>query len=205
MVAIGERELARLAGRVPRGRGEARAGTRSAGRRGAAVRRDHPKTGDVVAATQTHRRLARARSSSSHGIATLPPDERVDRRAARCRSTSASRRCTRRRRSRRRRSRASSTSPMRSPDLTPAEQEAWLERFNYASLANTAGARGDARTLAALDVHAPHARQGSPHLDRAESVSAAVVRAGRLGALRRADGARRGLRQRRSDASVSRS
>jgi uncharacterized protein (DUF885 family) len=135
MVAIGNRELARLqlefraaAQKVAPGKDPQDAWR--------AVRRDHPKTGDVVAATQ---RIvdSLSRFVASRGIATVPSGERVV--VARAlpfdlgfASMHASPPLEKR--------------PVRSifyisdtrPGATPAEQEAWLERFNYASLANTA-------------------------------------------------------------------
>ena len=58
-------------------------------------------------------------------------------------------------------------------------------------------ARSDAGTLRAQPVHAQDAGQDPPHLDRPQPVSAAIVRTGRLGPLRRAAGARRRVQGRR--------
>lgn len=135
MVAIGERELARqqtafrtAAAKVAPGRDPQQTW--------ATVRRQHPKAGQVVAATQ---RIVDSLSAfvSSHGIASLPAGERVVVRPALpfdigFASMHASP--------------PLETKPLKSifyisdarPDIAPAEQEAWLERFNYASLANTA-------------------------------------------------------------------
>lgn len=100
------------------------------------VRRDHPPAGGVVAAT---RRIvdSLSRFVAARGIAALPTDERVAVEPAQpfdlgFASMHASPPLER--------------VPVRSifyitdarPDMPPAEQEAWLERYNYASLGNTA-------------------------------------------------------------------
>jgi uncharacterized protein (DUF885 family) len=135
MVAIGERELAKL-----------QADFRAAANRLApgkdpqatwlAVRRQHPKAGEVVAATQ---RIVDSLSAfvSAGGIATVPANEHVIVRSALpfdlgFASMHASPPLEKK--------------PVASifyvsdtrPGMSPAEQEAWLERFNYASLSNTA-------------------------------------------------------------------
>jgi uncharacterized protein (DUF885 family) len=135
LVLIGVRELARLqqdfraaANRLAPGRDPQLVW--------ADVRRSHPKSGEVVAATQ---RIVDSLSAfvSSHGIASLPAGERVVvARALPFDLGFASMHA----------SAPLEKTPVRSvfyisdarPDLTPAEQESWLERFNYASLANTA-------------------------------------------------------------------
>jgi uncharacterized protein (DUF885 family) len=135
MVAIGERELARLqqefratANRVAPGKDPQQVW--------AGVRKDHPKTGEVVGATQ---RIVDSLGAfvASHGIATLPAGEHVVvARALPFDLGFASMHA----------SPPLEKTPVRSvfyisdarPDLEPADQEAWLERFNYASLANTA-------------------------------------------------------------------
>ena len=111
MIAIGERELARLqqefraaANRLAPGRDPQQVW--------AEVRKNHPKIGRGRRGHATHRRLARrvrvvARHRDASGRASASSSR------ARFPSTSASRRCTRRRRSRRRRCAASSTSPTR--------------------------------------------------------------------------------------------
>jgi hypothetical protein len=101
-----------------------------------AVRRDHPPMGGVVAATQ---RIvdSLSRFVAARGIAALPPDERVVVEPAQpfdlgFASMHASPPLER--------------VPVRSvfyitdarPDMPPAERDAWLERYNYASLENTA-------------------------------------------------------------------
>lgn len=135
LVAIGERELARLQAEF-----RATAAAIAPGRDPLAtwntVRRDHPRAGDVVAATQ---RIVDSLTAFvvARGVATVPAGERVivaqappfDLGFA---SMHASPPLEKR--------------PVRSvfyisatrPDVAPAEEEAWLERFNYASLANTA-------------------------------------------------------------------
>lgn len=135
MVAIGERELVQLqkdfrvaANRISAGRDADRVWER--------VRQDHPKTGEVVAATQ---RIVDSLAAfvSSHGIASLPPGERVvvapalpfDLGFASMHASPPLEK-----------------TPIKSifyisdarADMSPTDQEAWLERFNYASLANTA-------------------------------------------------------------------
>jgi uncharacterized protein (DUF885 family) len=135
MVTIGERELAAsqaefraAAAKLAPGRDPQSAWI--------AVRRDHPKLGGVVAATQ---RIVDSLAAfvQKHGIASLPPGERVivapalpfDLGFASMHASPPLEK-----------------TPVRSffyitdarPDLAPAEQEAWLERYNYASLANTA-------------------------------------------------------------------
>lgn len=135
MIIIGERELARLqqefraaANRLAPGRDPQQVW--------AEVRENHPKSGEVVAATQ---RIVDSLSAfvSSHGIATVPAGERVVvARALPFDLGFASMHA----------SPPLEKTPVRSvfyisdarPDMKPAEQEAWLERFNYASLANTA-------------------------------------------------------------------
>ena len=135
MVSIGERELARsqaefraAAQKVAPGRDPQETWRR--------VRLDHPKAGAVVAAAQ---RIvdSLARFVSSHEIAALPPGERVIVATAPpfdlgFASMHASPPLEK--------------TPLRSifyisdaiPGQAPAAQEEWLERFNYASLANTA-------------------------------------------------------------------
>jgi len=134
MVAIGERELARS-------KAEFRAAaakldpTRDPVKVWEDVRKDHPKMGAVVAATQ---RIVDSLTAfvAARGIATLPPNERVVVAPALpfdlgFGSMHASPPLEK--------------TPVKSiyyitdvqPGLSPAEQEAWLERYNYASLTNT--------------------------------------------------------------------
>jgi len=134
MVAIGERELARS-------QAEFRAAAAKLDPRRDPVkvwedvRKDHPKMGGVVAATQT---IVDSLSAfvAARGIATLPPTERVivapalpfDLGFASMHASPPLEK-----------------TPVKSvyyitdaqPGLSPAEQEAWLERYNYASLTNT--------------------------------------------------------------------
>jgi uncharacterized protein (DUF885 family) len=134
MVAIGERELRRsqaefraAANRLAPGRDPVTVWQE--------VRRDHPKLGGVVAATQA---IVDSLSAFvvARGIASLPPNERVIVAAALpfdlgFASMHASPPLEK--------------TPVRSiyyitdaqAGLSPAEQEAWLERYNYASLSNT--------------------------------------------------------------------
>jgi hypothetical protein len=135
MVAIGERELARLQTEF-----KAAANKLAPGKdplaTWLAVRRNHPKAGDVIPATK---RIVDSLSAfvAAKGIASLPPTERVIvERAQPFDLGFASMHA----------SPPLEKKPVRStfyisdtrPDLAPAEQEAWLERFNYASLSNTA-------------------------------------------------------------------
>ena len=135
MVAIGERELTKLqtdfraaANRLAPGKDPQTTWL--------AVRRQHPKAGDVVAATQS---IVDSLSAfvSSRGIATVPSNEHVIVRSALpfdlgFASMHASPPLEKK--------------PVASifyvsdtrPGMSPADQEAWLERFNYASLSNTA-------------------------------------------------------------------
>jgi uncharacterized protein (DUF885 family) len=134
MVAIGERELARSQAEF-----RAAAAKLAPGRDPLAVwqevRRDHPKMGGVVAATKT---IVDSLSAfvAARGIATLPANERVIVEPAQpfdlgFASMHASPPLEK--------------TPVRSiyyitdaqPGLSPSEQEAWLERYNYASLSNT--------------------------------------------------------------------
>ena len=134
MVAIGERELMKS-------QGEFRAAaakldrTRDPVAVWEAVRRDHPKMGGVVSATQTIVDSLTA-FVARRGIASLPPNERVIVAPALpfdigFASMHASPPLEK--------------TPVKSiyyitdaqPGLSPAEQEAWLERYNYASLTNT--------------------------------------------------------------------
>jgi uncharacterized protein (DUF885 family) len=135
MVTIGERELARSQAEF-----RAAAAKLAPGRDPVAVwleiRRNHPKMGGVVTATQA---IVDSLSAfvASRGIASLPPNERVvvapalpfDLGFASMHASPPLEK-----------------TPVRSifyitdaqPGLSPTEQEAWLERYNYASLSNTA-------------------------------------------------------------------
>ena len=134
MVAIGERELARS-------QAEFRAAaakldpTRDPVKVWEDVRKDHPKMGGVVAATQ---RIVDSLAAfvAARGIATLPPNERVIVAPALAFDLGFASMHA---------SPPLEKTPVKSvyyitdaqPDLSPAEQEAWLERYNYASLTNT--------------------------------------------------------------------
>ena len=134
MVAIGERELAKSQAEF-----KAAAARLAPGRDPLAVwqevRRDHPKMGGVVAATRV---IVDSLSAfvARKGIATLPPDERVIVEPAQpfdlgFASMHASPPLEK--------------TPVKSiyyitdaqAGLSAAEQDAWLERYNYASLSNT--------------------------------------------------------------------
>jgi hypothetical protein len=134
MVAIGERELVRSQAEF-----KAAAAKLAPGRDAIAVwqdvRRDHPRMGGVVAATRS---IVDSLSAfvTAKGIATLPPNERVIVEPAQpfdlgFASMHASPPLEK--------------TPVKSiyyitdaqAGLSPAEQEAWLERYNYASLSNT--------------------------------------------------------------------
>ena len=135
LVTIGERELARLQTEF-RTTANAVAPGRDPQETWRAVRRAHPRTDGVVAATQ-HIVDSLAAFVSTHGIAALPENERVlvahappfDLGFASMHASPPL-----------------EAHPVKSvfyisdtrPDVAPSEQEAWLERFNYASLANTA-------------------------------------------------------------------
>jgi uncharacterized protein (DUF885 family) len=134
MVAIGERELARSQAEF-----RAAAAKLDPKRDPVAVweevRRDHPKMGRVVVATQA---IVDSLSAfvAARGIASLPPNERVivapalpfDLGFASMHASPPLEK-----------------TPVKSiyyitdaqPGLTPVQQEAWLERYNYASLTNT--------------------------------------------------------------------
>jgi uncharacterized protein (DUF885 family) len=134
MVAIGQRELTN-------GQAEFRAAAArlAPGRDPVTVwqevRRDHPKMGGVVAATQVIVDSLTA-FVAARGIASLPPNERVivapalpfDLGFASMHASPPLEK-----------------TPVKSiyyitdaqPGLSPTEQEAWLERYNYASLTNT--------------------------------------------------------------------
>jgi len=134
MVAIGERELARS-------QAEFRAAAakldpkRDPVKVWEDVRKDHPKLGGVVAATQAIVDSLTA-FVATHGIATLPPNERVIVAPALAFDLGFGSMHA---------SPPLEKTPVKSiyyitdaqPGLSPAEQEAWLERFNYASLTNT--------------------------------------------------------------------
>ena len=134
MVAIGERELARS-------QAEFRAAAakldpkRDPVKVWEDVRKDHPKLGGVVAATQAIVDSLTA-FVATHGIATLPPNERVIVAPALVFDLGFGSMHA---------SPPLEKTPVKSiyyitdaqPGLSPAEQEAWLERFNYASLTNT--------------------------------------------------------------------
>jgi len=135
MERIGERELSRLQTEF-RAAAEKLAPGRDPQETWRTVRRQHPKAGQVVAATQ---KIVDSLAAfvSAHGIATLPRGERVVvMRALPFDLGFASMHA----------SPPLEKKPLRSifyisdarPELKPAEQEAWLGRFNYPSLANTA-------------------------------------------------------------------
>jgi len=135
MVAVGERELARLQGEFKTAANKLAPG-KDPLETWRAVRRQHPKLGGVVAATRTVVDSLAA-FVQSRGIAALPPNERViiapalpfDLGFASMHASPPLEK-----------------TPVRSmfyitdarDDLTPQQQEAWLERYNYASLSNTA-------------------------------------------------------------------
>lgn len=135
MVEIGERELLRLQAEF-RAAAEKLAPGKDPQETWRAVRRDHPKMGGVVAATK---RIVDSLAGfvAARRLATLPPGERVVVEPALpfdlgFASMHASPPLEKK--------------PVRSifyitdarADLTPEQQEAWLERYNYASLSNTA-------------------------------------------------------------------
>ena len=134
MVAIGERELTRSQAEF-----RAAAAKLAPGRDPLTVwqevRRDHPKMGGVVAATKT---IVDSLSAfvAARGIATLPANERVIVEPAQPFDLGFASMHS---------SPPLEKTPVRSiyyitdaqPGLSPAEQEAWLERYNYASLSNT--------------------------------------------------------------------
>jgi len=135
LIAIGERELTRLQAEF-----RSAANTLAPGKdpleTWRSVRRQHPKLGGVVAATRTVVDSLAA-FVQSRGIAALPPNERVvvapalpfDLGFASMHASPPLEK-----------------TPVRSmfyitdarDDLTPQQQEEWLERYNYASLSNTA-------------------------------------------------------------------
>ena len=132
--AIGERELAAQQAEF-RAAGEALAPGKDALETWRAVRRDHPKRGEVVAATQ---RVVDSLAAfvTSRGIAALPPGERVIVAPAQpfdlgFASMHASPPLEK--------------TPVKSfyyitdagADLTQVQQDAWLERYNFASIAIT--------------------------------------------------------------------
>ena len=135
MAAIGEREL-RVAQTEFRAAAEKLAPGKDPQETWRAVLRDHPKLGGVVAAT---RMVVDSLTAfvAAHGIATLPPKERVVVAAALPFDLGFA---------------SMHASPPLEPkpvksvfyitdaraDLSPEQQEAWLERYNYASLSNTA-------------------------------------------------------------------
>jgi len=134
MVAIGERELARSQAEFKAAAAKLDP-KRDPVKVWEDVRKDHPKMGGVVAATQA---IVDSLSAfvAARGIATLPPNERVivapalpfDLGFASMHASPPLEK-----------------TPVKSiyyitdaqPGLSPAEQEAWLERYNYASLTNT--------------------------------------------------------------------
>jgi uncharacterized protein (DUF885 family) len=135
MIAIGDRELARLQNEF-RAAAEKLAPGKDPLETWRAVRRDHPKLGGVVAATRAVVESLEA-FVRSRDVAALPPNERVVVAAALpfdlgFASMHASPPLEK--------------TPVRSvfyitdarADLTAQQQEEWLERYNYASLSNTA-------------------------------------------------------------------
>ena len=135
MVAIGKREL-RTSQAEFRSAAEKLAPGQDPQATWRAVRRDHPMLGGVVPAT---RRIVDSLTHfvASHGIATLPPGESVIVAPALPFDLGFA---------------SMHASPPLEPkplesvfyitdarsDLSPDQQEAWLERYNYASLSNTA-------------------------------------------------------------------
>lgn len=135
MIAIGEGELRRLQAEFRAAANELAPGSDPL-ETWRAVRREHPRLGGVVAATRTIVDSLAA-FVETHGIATLPPNERVivapalpfDLGFASMHASPPLEK-----------------TPVRSmfyitdarDDLTPQQQEEWLERYNYASLSNTA-------------------------------------------------------------------
>ena len=135
LIAIGERELVRSQAEF-RAAAERLAPGRDPQETWRAVRRDHPKLGGVVAATQ---KIVDSLTAfiSTKGIATIPRGERVfvapalpfDLGFASMHASPPL-----------------EMTPVKSvfyitdarADLAPAQQDAWLERYNYASLSNTA-------------------------------------------------------------------
>ncbi|HYV98445.1 MAG TPA: DUF885 domain-containing protein [Gemmatimonadaceae bacterium] len=134
MITIGERELAN-AQREFRAAAERLAPGRDAQETWHRVRRDHPGMGEVVAATQ---RVVDSLTAFvlARGIATVPAGERVIVAPAPVFDLGFASMHA---------SPPLEPTPVRSiyyitdarPDMSPAEQEAWLERYNYASLAIT--------------------------------------------------------------------
>jgi uncharacterized protein (DUF885 family) len=135
MLEIGERELLRLQKEF-RAAAEKLAPGKDPQETWRTVRRDHPKMGEVVAATK---KIVDSLAGfvAARRLATLPPNERVVVEPALpfdlgFASMHASPPLEKK--------------PVRSifyitdarADLTPEQQEAWLERYNYASLSNTA-------------------------------------------------------------------
>jgi uncharacterized protein (DUF885 family) len=134
MVAIGQRELARSQAEF-----RAAAAKLDPKRDPVAVwedvRKNHPRMGGVVAATQV---IVDSLSAfvAARGIATLPPNERVIVAPALSFDLGFASMHA---------SPPLEKAPVKSiyyitdaqPGLSPAEQEAWLERYNYASLTNT--------------------------------------------------------------------
>jgi uncharacterized protein (DUF885 family) len=135
MIAIGERELARLQGEFKTAANKLAPG-KDPLETWRAVRCQHPKLGGVVAATKNIVDSLAA-FVQSRGIASLPPNEHVivapalpfDLGFASMHASPPL-----------------EETPVRSmfyitdarDDLTPQQQEEWLERYNYASLSNTA-------------------------------------------------------------------
>ncbi len=134
LIAIGERELAQ-AQRDFRATAERLARGRDPQETWQAVRRDHPPRGGVVAATQ---RIVDSLTAFvvTRGLAAVPAGERVIVAPAQPFDLGFAS--------------MHASPPLENPpvksyyyitdartDMTPAEQDAWLERYNYASLVNT--------------------------------------------------------------------
>ena len=134
MVAIGERELARSQAEFRAAAAKLDA-KRDPVKVWEDVRKDHPKMGGVVAATQA---IVDSLSAfvAARGIATLPPNERVIVAPALAFDLGFASMHA---------SPPLEKTPVKSiyyitdaqPGLSPSEEEAWLERYNYASLTNT--------------------------------------------------------------------
>ena len=183
LLAIGDRELRKKPGRIRRRRG-ARI---DPGRPALDVWRDvlnnHPKRGEAGRRGADDRRRAAGVRPRRGASRSAPGEPSSSRRAGR--TTSASPRCTPRRRSRPHPVRASSTSPTPIPDGRRRDRTRGCRNSTSRRSPSSPRTRSRRDTTCTACSCGRH-RARSADLDRSQSVSAAFLRSGRLGALRRA-------------------
>ena len=194
LVAIGERELVKAQAEFTQAAARVDPSGRSPVEVWRRVLADHPRQGELVAAAQKTVDELFA-FVKARGLVDLPDGERVIVGAAPAFDLGLA---------------SMHSSPPLEPhpvksyyyvtdaraDWPVERQNTWLEKFNYATLADISAHEVARRSLRPQSFHAAHARQDPADLDGPQSVSAAFVRAGRVGALRRTTRERRRLQAR---------